>query len=408
MESQETLSSPRSSEDLDLLERSTKRSKRATMTDDQRLMPSQEIVMVQETPEGGMEAGFSTNPTMEACGEIVPSAQTEPPRPPVDQRRSYMDSLMGRTGADPTRLDDQEEPSQTHDELIEEENDDPLCPTIRLTKEEVEKIRAPWRKSMILKVLGRRVGYAYMLRRLTSMWKPKSSMDLIALPNDYFLVRFGSIDDLEFALFEGPWVVLDHYLIVKPWEPDFDPMNDATKKMVVWARIPCIPMEYYDYIFLRKLGRRIGRAVRVDQATSMGSRGMFARICVEIDMRKPIISKFTYEGKTRHVAYEGLHLICFSCGLYGHAKENCPLLKKAGRGQEEDGEARAEAEHDNTDHTHADGARTGLKEAEDPKIPFGTWMIAPQRRGRPPAAGSIKNAKVGNGRGGGGGKYWRT
>ncbi|XP_019195851.1 PREDICTED: uncharacterized protein LOC109189694 [Ipomoea nil] len=173
-------------------------------------------------------------------------------------------------------------------------------------------------------------------------------------------------------MFEGPWMVLDHYLIVKPWIPDFDPLNDTTEKVLVWARVPYIPVEYYDIIFLRKLGNRIGRTIRVDQATSLVSRGMFARICVEVDMRKPLISKFTYEGKVRTVAYEGMHLVCFSCGLYGHAKDGCPLLRRpteesegAGAGEGINQEAKKDPPKEPND-------------AVDPKVLFGEWMLAPQ------------------------------
>ena len=37
---------------------------------------------------------------------------------------------------------------------------------------------------------------------------------MVALENDYFLVRFTSMDDYVYAKFEGPWMILDHYLIV--------------------------------------------------------------------------------------------------------------------------------------------------------------------------------------------------
>ncbi|XP_019161010.1 PREDICTED: uncharacterized protein LOC109157614 [Ipomoea nil] len=254
----------------------------------------------------------------------------------VAPRRTYAESLAGRSLASNEPQRDHPAPSSDapHEEAVED--DDPLCPMIRLTKSEIEAIRAPWRKALIIKVMGRRVGYAYLQHRLTSMWKPKGSMDLIAIANEYFLVRFGSVDDLEFSMYEGPWMVLDHYLIMKPWEPDFDPYNDTTEKILVWVRVPDLPAEYFDAIFLRKLGNRIGRIVQVDQATSLVSCGMFARLCVELNMRKPLVSKFAYEGKIRHVAYEGMHLVCFACGLYGHTKEGCPALQRTTAGHEGD------------------------------------------------------------------------
>ncbi|XP_019161966.1 PREDICTED: uncharacterized protein LOC109158503 [Ipomoea nil] len=282
------------------------------------------------------------------------------------------------------------------DEISDDENDDPLCPTIRLTKKEVEEIRASRRKTLIIKVMGRSVGYAYLLRRHVTMWKPKGSMDLIAIDNDYFLVRFGLVDDLEFAMFEGPWMVLDHYLLVKQWVPDFDPFSNQTEKVLVWVRIPCLPVEYYNIIFLRKLGNKVGRSIRVDQATSLVSRGKFARICVEVDITKPLISKFNYKGKVRHVAYEGIHMICFACGIYGHAPDACPRASKTVPAQEQatEGEARKQA-------------TTAVKSTGNPTVvvgakPFGSWMIAPRRKGgRPQARQTHRSAAEENRRSGG-------
>ncbi|XP_019173801.1 PREDICTED: uncharacterized protein LOC109169373 [Ipomoea nil] len=219
--------------------------------------------------------------------------------------------------------------------------------------------------------MGRSVGYAYLLRRLTSMWKPKGKMELIAIDNGYFIVRFGAVEDLEHAMFEGPWMIMDHYLLVKPWIPDFDPYADVTEKILVWVRIPCLPAEYYNLIFLRKLGNKVGKTIRVDQATSQVSRGMFARICVEVDIRKPLISKFTYKQRVRSVAYEGIHLVCFSCGIYGHSTETCPKTNKPASESEETGSKK----EGNAGSGDVHGVIVGVE-------PFGKWMIALGRKGR--------------------------
>ncbi|XP_031124347.1 uncharacterized protein LOC116027061 [Ipomoea triloba] len=279
----------------------------------------------------------------------------------------------------------EEDPADTEaEELSDDEDDDPTCPTIRYSAKEKEQIQEPWRQSLIVTVMGRRVGYAYLLRRLTSMWRPKGRMDLIALDNDYFLVKFGFIEDLEFAKYEGPWMVLDHYLIVKDWVPNFDPIADTTEKVLVWVRFPSIPVEYYNYLSLRRIGNKLGRTVRVDHTTSLVSRGKFARVCVELDITKPLVSTFTMEEKVWKVAYEGIHLVCFSCGLYGHRQESCPTSpieatvvvstdQNADPGQ-------AVANADPT--AQVAGVQQGHQTSTRAK-PYGPWMIAPRRDRRP-------------------------
>ena len=78
------------------------------------------------------------------------------------------------------------------------------------------------------------------------------------------------------------------------------------------------------------VGKNIGRPIKVDEATSLVSRCHFAGMCVEVDLEKPLMSKFEFHRKVRRVEYEGIHLICFNCGRYNHGKEECPLVLQNG------------------------------------------------------------------------------
>lgn len=72
-----------------------------------------------------------------------------------------------------------------------------------------------------------------------------------------------------------------------------------------------------------RLGEKIGEPKNIDEATSLVSRGKFPRMCVKIDITKPLVSKFILRRKVRRIEYEGLHLICFNCGVYGHTIDQC-------------------------------------------------------------------------------------
>ena len=63
--------------------------------------------------------------------------------------------------------------------------------------------------------------------------------------------------------------------------------------------------------------------LKIDNLTSIHSRGRFATICVELDLRRELIPSFTTLGRDFLVEYEGLRLICFNCGKYGHEVESC-------------------------------------------------------------------------------------
>ncbi|CAN1127320.1 hypothetical protein LINPERHAP2_LOCUS3977, partial [Linum perenne] len=74
---------------------------------------------------------------------------------------------------------------------------------------------------------------------------------------------------------------------------------------------------------LRNIGDKIGTTVCIDHTTLEGNRGNFARICVEVDLSKPLLSKYRLRRRVRRIEYEGLHIICYSCGCYGHNQDTC-------------------------------------------------------------------------------------
>ncbi|KAK3185110.1 hypothetical protein Dsin_028427 [Dipteronia sinensis] len=67
----------------------------------------------------------------------------------------------------------------------------------------------------------------------------------------------------------------------------------------------------------------LDRMCKVDPITMNQARGRFARICVEIDISKPLLGSLSIDDRDIRVEYESLGLICFNCGRYGHNKESC-------------------------------------------------------------------------------------
>ncbi|XP_058759420.1 uncharacterized protein LOC131632707 [Vicia villosa] len=156
------------------------------------------------------------------------------------------------------------------------------CPNFVFSKKEEQRLYRPWRRGLIVKLLGRRIGYRALETRLKQMWVRKGVINIIDLSNDYYLVVFWHEEDQHAALTEGPWFIHDHYLTVKEWCPNFQPASDSIKEVAVWVRVTCLPVEYYDKDALRFIGDRIGKTVKVDKATIARERGNYARICVQI------------------------------------------------------------------------------------------------------------------------------
>src|ERR1044072_9006190 len=119
-------------------------------------------------------------------------------------------------------------------------------------------------------------------------------------------------------------MVANHYWIVHRVRPFFLSTAKAVHKIAVWIRIPDLPIELYNSKFLGRVGANLGKLLRIDRLTSIHSRGKFARICVEIDLNKKLVPSIRVMGLVLNLEYEGLHQVCFHCGVYGHKKDYCP------------------------------------------------------------------------------------
>jgi len=72
---------------------------------------------------------------------------------------------------------------------------DPKCPTIRLSKEQKTRMRAPWRQALIIKMFDRGIGYLQLKRRLKTKWSLKGDFSLINIGCDYYITRLTNMED---------------------------------------------------------------------------------------------------------------------------------------------------------------------------------------------------------------------
>ncbi|XP_030931012.1 uncharacterized protein LOC115956880 [Quercus lobata] len=195
---------------------------------------------------------------------------------------------------------------------------------VKLSKDFKKKIRTPWTRALIVKVYGRGVSLSFLHSRLLSMWKPARRLDCVDLEQGFFLTRFYLKEDYEATLQRGPWFIGEHFLSIRPWEPNFRPESTNVTSVAVWIRLNGLPIEYYNSEALLQIGKSIGNVLRIDTHTANKARGRFARLCVQIDVDKLLVTAVLIGRFEQPVCYEGIQKLCFSCGRMGYRKENCP------------------------------------------------------------------------------------
>ncbi|KAF7807491.1 Transposon TX1 uncharacterized [Senna tora] len=163
---------------------------------------------------------------------------------------------------------------------IEYEGGDRARPKVLIADSVMSELMKVWEHTILVKLLGKDVGYKFLESKLCTLWKPIGTFEMIDLGKGYFQVQFTNPSDMDTALDGGPWVIQDHYLTMRRWSPNFDPEVAQVEKTLAWVRLLAI-----------------GIPVRVDVNTLAMVRDRFARICIEVDLTKPLVGKICVGGQ---------------------------------------------------------------------------------------------------------------
>ncbi|KAL4352696.1 hypothetical protein GQ457_06G009900 [Hibiscus cannabinus] len=227
-------------------------------------------------------------------------------------------------------------------------------PSIQFSNKIHDQIDNNLSNAIILRLLGRNIGYRALVNRVTTLWKPIGSLHIIDLDNIIF--------------------------------SQFTTTEKHPTQVIVWVRLPGLPYRYYTKAVFRHIASLIGRLVRIDYNTDIGGRGNFARLAIVVDLNKPLLSCIRIDGRVQTIEYEGLNQICFECGIYGHNKDVCKA-NTAGVGQMH-GNAQVQENTDNNNDVAI--SESSLS---------GPWMVVAdrRRRGGTVRSGSPTNVKPSSG-----------
>ncbi|KAK4252646.1 hypothetical protein QN277_014391 [Acacia crassicarpa] len=297
---------PTSKEEEDLLARRLKKVKNVTQPAD----PSRE-----QWPKPGQANSIFTKGGTSFVNKLKGIEQDETT---AAGSKAFADSIDGNLSDD-----DMSDDSEPLCRIVED--NDRNFPHFFFSEKMKRRMYKDWNSSVIVTLLGRSIGFKALETRVQSLWAKKGVVKLIDIGHGYHVVKFTNTEDYHNALTGGPWLIYDHYLVVRPWEPMFNPATAKVDRVAVWIRFPRIFLEYYNKEALTFIGNRIGETVKVDFNTSSHSRGHYARLCVLVDLTKQLMAGFAIEGHQYYIEYEGLHMLCSNCGFYGHRRDSCPM-----------------------------------------------------------------------------------
>lgn len=89
-------------------------------------------------------------------------------------------------------------------------------------------------------------------------------------------------------MWERPWAITRMVLQLTPWRENFQPTFEKLDIAVLWMQFHYLPIELWDGDLLEHIASHFSKLLKVDDFTMNMSRVKYARICVEIDLLKPM------------------------------------------------------------------------------------------------------------------------
>ncbi|KAL4323226.1 hypothetical protein GQ457_11G022260 [Hibiscus cannabinus] len=198
-----------------------------------------------------------------------------------------------------------------------------VYPEIRFSERVHQEIDAKLSKSVIVRLLGKSIGYRALKNRVNALWSSIEALNIIDLNNDYYLIRFAMDADYDKVLSGGPWMIYGCYLTVQPWSREFYTAASYPKQILAWLRLLGLPYRYYSKSLFKVIASLLGEVIRNDFNTDDGRRGRFTHLVVVVNLDRPLILRIVIDGSFQAIDYEGLTVICFGCAKYSHSKEVC-------------------------------------------------------------------------------------
>ncbi|XP_047253562.1 uncharacterized protein LOC124887703 [Capsicum annuum] len=146
---------------------------------------------------------------------------------------------------------------------------------IPLTDEDKQRLYLSWRRSVIIKCIGRKLNHQFLRSKITDLWRLQENIVLIDLGEDYYTVKLALEDSQKKFLLEGSWFVTGSYVSTRVWEPNFVPIKAKINSSAFWVRLPSLPTEFYDNTILEKIRKKIEGLLKIDASTSSSLRGRF-------------------------------------------------------------------------------------------------------------------------------------
>lgn len=119
-------------------------------------------------------------------------------------------------------------------------------------------------------------------------------------------------------------------MLLKRWDPLFDPEREQLGVGPIWVWMSDLPLQYWTPIIFKQIGNALGTYLDHDQSFESTGIMSMARILVHLDIRARLEEKITLHWRhfmyKQNLDYEGVPFWCRHYHKIEHLYRYCPLL----------------------------------------------------------------------------------
>ncbi|XP_008782106.1 uncharacterized protein LOC103701720 [Phoenix dactylifera] len=189
-----------------------------------------------------------------------------------------------------------------------------------------------WRSTtVIVWSLGRSVPVDWVAKEIRRVGRLEYNVECFPLMDGFIAIRFANKEDRKAALLNGPWMVAGQLLGMDRWQPNFVPGAGDVGRVVVWLRLPELPLDYRKKATILRIAATTGKPLAVDGITEQGRRYSYTRVKVEVNCSAPFKLGTFVMGRTKGIeerfwqgfVYENLPAPCSNCGRIDYMGREC-------------------------------------------------------------------------------------
>jgi hypothetical protein len=206
----------------------------------------------------------------------------------------------------------------------------PQAPKYIISSPRIEEQKQYMRDyALVGKFLGLWPSERDLIKWIQYWWKPKGHYELQLGSKGFFTIILHNLEDRNHIFDGGPYFYNSVGLFLRFWTEKFSPEKEDFAHAPVWIRLYSLPQEFWLEEVLAGIGNTIGIYVKSSEATKQRRYTSYARICVYLNIAKPlpgsIILEYHDEDWTQTIDYEHIPFRCRKCHEHGHLFRECPL-----------------------------------------------------------------------------------